>query len=352
MSRIAIALSGGVDSSLAARLLLNAGHELIAVTMQLQEDTTGQEGCAGNTAVQRAKHAAEGLGIEHHVCDLSQAFRDIILQYSWNSYKNAKTPSPCVFCNEQIKFARLWDFAKAKGCEFLASGHYATIRQQGARHVLCRGADRGKDQSYFLSGLCSELLEHVVFPLGSMCKTEVRRLAESYALFSAKIADSQNVCITQRDCSFAETLAQIFNENSAKGYFIDEQGRKLRPHKGLHHYTVGQRHGLGDLVPTKPVWVKKICSPDVVVTTDPEALKECDCSAHSLVWNCDLVPTRAQAQIRYRHQAQDVHIDYDPSNRTCKLHFEEPVRAVAPGQIVAFYQGDLVLGRGVLGFAD
>ncbi|MFA5624737.1 MAG: tRNA 2-thiouridine(34) synthase MnmA [Bradymonadales bacterium] len=348
MSRVAIALSGGVDSSLAAKILLEAGHEVIAVTMKLQNSAQNSSSCAGDAAIAKARAAAQELGIPFHVCDISNEFKDIILKYAWNDYKNARTPSPCVFCNERIKFGKLWQFAQNLACKQLATGHYARIEKRGERHVLCRGVDKKKDQSYFLAGLCSETLANILFPLGGMEKEEVRRRAEHFALLSAQAPDSQNVCIVEEGRSFAQTLADIFGEEAEGGYFVDGEGRKIKAHRGLHHYTVGQRHGLGNLIPTKAAWVKEIRRPNVVITTQTDELLRTDCSAHELVWNCDEIPQRVSAQIRYRHRAQEAFIDYNKDEDLCKIQFSTPVRAVSPGQIIVFYDGDIVLGRGIL----
>lgn len=345
--RIAVALSGGVDSSLTARLLQEAGHEVIGITMQLFDKEANPTACAGQLAVERAQVAAEHLGIEHYVRNIAQEFKDTILRYAWDTYKGAETPSPCVFCNEEIKFKALLEFSKTLGCEKYATGHYVRVEQRGSRHVLLRGTDLKKDQSYFLSGLDSDTLSHCIFPLGELTKPEVRVMAAERELKSAKHADSQNVCILEENMTFAETLQNMFREKVTKGVFKDEVGNVLKSHEGVHRYTVGQRHGLGVLIPTQKVWVKEIQSPDVIVTTDPDQLLEKECTVRNLRWNIESPPRRLEAQIRYAHKAQSASLEaIDDAH--WRVRFDAPVRAVSPGQIIAFYDGDVVLGRGVL----
>ncbi len=345
MSKVAIALSGGVDSSLAALLLKEAGHEVIAVTLRNQHDSEGQSVCAGDSSIERAARSASFLGIPHHVCDVCDDFSSLILKYAWNEYSHARTPSPCVFCNERIKFGRLLDFATSLGCEYMATGHYAQIANYNGIKRIARGADPQKDQSYFLSGLKNDVVSRIIFPLGKYEKTKVRELAQQFNLPAAQTPDSQNVCITRPGETFSETLCNIFHGSISSGYFTFE-GKKLKPHQGIHHYTVGQRHGLGDLVPQKCSFVKHVGLTDVEITTDPRELETQQMEAENPIWHITSLPKRCLVQIRYRSPAVEAAIQYN--DNLVSVLFDSPVRAVTPGQIAAFYDGDIVIGRAVI----
>lgn len=343
MTKIGVALSGGVDSSLTALLLRDQGYEVVAVTLKVQDETEGESVCAGNLAVERAKKVAEHLGLEHVVCDVSREFRELILRPAQQEYAHARTPSPCVRCNERIKFGKLVPFVMDLGCTHLATGHYAKVVRYQGKSCVARGADENKDQSYFLAGLPSHLLDHVMFPLGAFHKTEVRALADTYGLPSAKVADSQNVCITRPGKTFAETLWELFDAEAVQGQFVVD-GRPAARHHGLHHYTVGQRHGLGNLAPTKPVWVRHVGPVNVEVTTDRTLLDVTYAEADELHWNVEAVPQRCSVQIRYRHKP--VMASVEVVGDTAKIRMDAPVHAVTPGQALVFYDGNVVLGRG------
>ena len=346
MKKIAIALSGGVDSALSALLLKNAGYEVIGITLKVQNDKDGASVCAGDAAIEKAAQSAAYLGIEHHVCDVCDAFSDLILKYAWDEYANARTPSPCVRCNERIKFGKLLDFALALGCEKMATGHYARIADYKGVKRIQRGADPQKDQSYFLSGLKNEITDKILFPLGELEKTKVRELATAYGLPAAKAKDSQNVCITRPGQTFAETLCDIFEGNIVKGHFI-HQNKIIKPHDGIHKYTIGQRHGLGNLVPTCISFVKTIGPKDVEITTDPKDLETCTVTASHVIWHTHDIPEQVMAQIRYRTPASSAHVLQLDNNRI-QMTFDAPVRAATPGQILAIYDGNIVIGRGII----
>lgn len=345
MSKIAIALSGGVDSSLAALLLRDAGNDVIAVTLKVQNDADGQAVCAGDKAIEKAEKTAKFLGIEHHICNVCDDFSALILQYAWEEYSHARTPSPCVRCNEKIKFGKLFEFARSLGCDYFATGHYARIVDFNGVKRIARGLDPQKDQSYFLSGLQNDVVSRVLFPLGELEKTRVRELASQYQLPTAAAKDSQNVCITRPGETFAETLRAHFDEKPIRGNFV-MNGKILRPHQGIHQYTVGQRHGLGDLVPQKVSFVKSVGLKDVEITTSPEELETVRCSANQAIWHISDVPQRCKVQIRYRSPA--VYASILTKNDRVFIQFDTPVRAVTPGQIAAFYVDDVVIGRAIL----
>ena len=346
MTKIAIALSGGVDSALTACLLKEAGHEVIGVTLKVQHDKDGASVCAGDAAIEKAAQSAAYLGIPHHVCDVCDDFSNLILKYAWDEYANARTPSPCVRCNERIKFGKLLEFALSLGCEKMATGHYARIADYHGIPRIQRGADPKKDQSYFLSGLQNHITSKILFPLGNYEKTKVREMANAYGLPAAKAKDSQNVCITREGQTFAETLCDIFDGQIVTGNFI-HQGKIIKPHQGIHKYTIGQRHGLGNLVPTCIAFVKKIGPNDVEITTNPTELETCTLQASNVIWHIPDMPSQAMAQIRYRTPAASAQIKPLENNRV-QITFDAPVRAATPGQIVAIYDHDIVIGRGII----
>lgn len=345
MKKVAVALSGGVDSSLTVLLLRDAGYEVVGVTLRVQRDRSGASVCAGDDAVAKARAVAAYLGIEHRVCDVCDAFRTSILAPSWETYSQGRTPSPCVRCNERIKFGKLFEFALSLGCEKMATGHYARIVDYHGISRIARGADRNKDQSYFLSGLTNEVVSRIMFPLGEYEKPKVRALADSYGLPSAHTPDSQNVCITEPGKTFSETLCDLFDGKPKIGQFIYD-GKKLGSHLGIHHYTVGQRHGLGNLIPTQKAYVKAIVGNDVEITADVSSLDTRHLRAKDVIWHAPVPTEGVYAQIRYRSPAV-------PCRVTCagdvvSVEFESPVHAVTPGQIVAFYDGDVTIGRGII----
>lgn len=345
MTKIAVALSGGVDSSLTVKLCKERGFDVIAITLRVQQEREGQNVCAGDSAIMRAKEVARFLDIEHHVCDVCRDFSDLILQYAWDEYAHGRTPSPCVRCNERIKFGKMLDFARSLGCEYMATGHYARIVPYHGLHRIARGLDAQKDQSYFLSGLDESVTSHILFPLGELTKPQVRTLAAQYNIPSAKTPDSQNVCITTPGMTFAETLCDLFHGHPKIGDFV-LHGQKLAKHQGVHHYTIGQRHGLGSLVPTKISFVKNIHDDNIEITTDPAELDTCTLTADQAVWHVEPLPNMS-AQIRYRSAPTPCKAEI-LKNGSVAVTFETPVHAPAPGQVIAFYDGDTVIGRAII----
>ncbi|MGN1072815.1 MAG: tRNA 2-thiouridine(34) synthase MnmA [Bradymonadia bacterium] len=345
MTKIAVALSGGVDSSLTVKMLCDAGHEVIGVTLCVQHEGEGATVCAGDSAVAKARAAAQYLGIEHHVLDVCDDFRASVLEYAWHEYSHSRTPAPCVQCNEQIKFGKLLDYALSLGCEKMATGHYARIVDYHGVKRIARGVDGRKDQSYFLSGLSNDVVSRVLFPLGSLEKTRVRVLAAEYGLPAAQTPDSQNVCITRPGETFAETLCHSFDGRPVIGNFT-MNGRILAPHLGIHRYTVGQRHGLGNLVPTKATLVKSIGERDIEVTTNVRDLDSRELRASRAVWHTDSLPEGLEGQIRYRSQPVGCRVKRD--GERVEVQFDAAVHAVTPGQVIAFYDGDVVVGRAII----
>lgn len=351
--RVVVAMSGGVDSSVAAALLKEAGNEVIGVTLKLQEchEAQGSRSCCGVDGVARARAVAGQLGIPHYVLDCVREFEREVLRPAWNEYAVGRTPSPCLLCNERIKFGLLNEWARRIGVDCVATGHYALVEQSAdGGPVLLRGLDPGKDQSYFLAGLDKEQLAALVFPVGHLNKAAVRELGRSLGLSTAETHDSQDACLVGPDQSFAEMLRERFSAASRQGTIVDEAGDVLGQHRGIHHFTVGQRRGLG-VSSTSRRWVKEVRAAEgVVVVTDREdALLSQQLMAAGMSWLAPRPPEgsvlECMVQVRYRHAATRASVSCRP-NGTVAVTFREPVRAITPGQAAVLYVDNQVLGRG------
>ncbi|MGC9195661.1 MAG: tRNA 2-thiouridine(34) synthase MnmA [Syntrophobacteraceae bacterium] len=349
--RIVAAMSGGVDSSVAAALLLEQGFEVIGVTLRMQEaceGTAGDEACCGADSVAQARAAADHLGIAHKVLDCREPFEKSVLLRSWQEYRRGRTPNPCVMCNREIKFGVLLDYAQTLGAQKIATGHYARLGvAKNDRGFILRGVDHRKDQSYFLFAVDSGNLSKVLFPLGRYLKEEVRAMARRIGLGNADRVESQDSCFATKQTGFAETLRQRFAQGAAPGPILDETGRKLGVHEGIHLFTIGQRRGIGVSLGV-PVWVKSIdpqsCA--VSLTTAKENLAARALMATGVVWQ-SLVPRsrplRCSVQVRYNQAPVPAIVELIEPGRVL-VNFERFVTAVCPGQAAVFYSGPRLLG--------
>ncbi|MBM4318952.1 MAG: tRNA 2-thiouridine(34) synthase MnmA [Deltaproteobacteria bacterium] len=351
--RVVIAMSGGVDSSVAAALLKEAGHEVIGATQKLQEchEAQGSRSCCGVDGIVRARAVAGQLGIAHYVIDCVREFEREVLRPAWDEYEHGRTPSPCLLCNERIKFGQLLAWSQRIGASCVATGHYARIeRVADGRLVLLRGVDPEKDQSYFLAGLTPEQLSALLFPVGHLTKPEVRSIGRTLGLSTAETHDSQDACLVGPDQSFAEMLRGRFSAVTTGGVIVDDSGEVIGRHAGVHHFTVGQRRGLGVSSTTRR-WVREIrAENDVVVATDREdALLSRHLVAKGMSWltppPIDDDTLECEVQIRYRHTPAPATVA-PRGDGTVAVTFNEPVRAITPGQAAVFYDGGRVLGRG------
>lgn len=346
-------MSGGVDSSVTAALLREAGYECIGATLDLHvEQATGRtEACGGASAIDLARRVAEQLGIPHHVVDARAPFREMVLRSGWEAYAAGRTPNPCVICNEKIKFGLLLAFARSLGAEKIATGHYARLVPDAATGLvqLQRGKYRHKDQSYFLYALSQEQRAATLLPLGNFAhKDEVRALAHCWNLAAAERRDSQDACLIQDDLPFPEILRRTFAAPAAPGPVVDETGTPLGVHEGIHLYTIGQRQGLGVALGRR-AWIKAI-EPEgarVVLTTDPDALLSPGLIAADVRWSHEPTAAACRVQIRYRHPAQEARVEPLP-DRCARVLFAQPQRAVTPGQAAVFYDNDVVIGGGMI----
>ncbi len=346
---VAVAMSGGVDSSVAAALLVQRGFRVIGLTMKLfcYGDGDHARSCCSLDSVAAARQAAQALGIPHYVVDCQREFSRQVVDRFVSEYAAGRTPNPCVACNRMIKFGLLLDKARGLGCRYLATGHYARIVKRRGMPVLARGIDARKDQSYFLWPLSRGTLAQVLFPLGGLSKQEVRAQARSLGLISAERPESQEICFVQHG-SYADFLEQ--RVTPAPGDIVDRDGNALGKHKGIIRYTVGQREGLG-IALGRPQYVLRIdAQRNRIVVGDDHLLRSSDCAVSGVNW---ILPRPQRAvgalvKIRHQHKGAAAMVKPLPGDRAV-IAFAEPQRAVTPGQSAVFYQGDLVLGGGNIG---
>ena len=339
ISRAMIAMSGGVDSSVAAYLTAQQGFNCIGATMRLLADSGDLEA---------AENVATRLGMPFHVFDFSEDFRREVMDRFASAYEQGLTPNPCVECNRRLKFGTLLEQAKAIGCNYIVTGHYARIRQE-ERFLLCKAMDTPKDQSYFLYSLTQEQLAHIRFPLGELTKPQVRQIAQEQGFLNAHKRDSQDICFVP-DGDYVSFLRQYTGKTYPCGNFLDCTGTVVGQHQGAIAYTLGQRKGLG-LAMGAPVYV---CAKDMAqntVTVGPnEALFSRTLRASD--WNWISIPAlteplRVKAKTRSRMTEQLATV-YPEENGFARVEFDEPQRAVTPGQAVVLYDGDIVVGGGTI----
>ena len=348
--RVFAAMSGGVDSAAAALLLLQAGCDVTGVTLRLHGFRDRPGLCGSADEIDTARSVAAALGIPHVVLDLSERFRERVMDRFVSEYVRGRTPNPCVDCNREIKFGALLDWALDQGADAMATGHYARVRFDGAlgRWQLLRGADRRKDQTYFLYQLTQHQLSHLLLPAGDYEKPALRALAAAHGLSNAQRADSQDICFVP-DGDYVSFLRQQGAE-LVPGDFVDEAGRVLGRHKGLPCYTLGQRKGLGVSAGAPLYVLAKDPARNAVVLGADSALYTSELTAERVNWLSIPVPDgplSVTARTRYSQREAAAHVEPLPGGRA-RVVFRDPQRAVTPGQAVVFYDGDLVLGGGTI----
>ena len=341
-----VGMSGGVDSSVAACLMLKQNFTCAGATMRLHNFS-----CGGADDAADAGAVARKLGIPHHILSFQPEFEQHVIRQFVTAYENGLTPNPCVQCNAHLKFGAMLDKALEMGFDYVVSGHYARVRQdpQNGRYLLYKAEDRSKDQTYFLACLNQHQLSHILFPLGSLTKAEVRKIAEKEGLITARKRDSQDICFVP-DGDYAAFLQQYTGKNYPEGNYLDLEGKVVGRHKGAVCYTRGQRKGLGLALGT-PVYV---CSKDMqanTVTVGPnESLFSSGLRAKDWNWfpfPALTAPMQVTAKIRHSQHELPATV-YPEENGFARVEFETPQRAITPGQAVVLYDGDDVVGGGTI----
>ncbi len=352
---VLLGMSGGVDSSVAALLLTEQGYDVKGVTLQVWEPEDEQAAVSkkweerGCCKVGLARHVARRLGLSHEVVDTREIFRTNVMDDFIAGYLNGTTPNPCVRCNERVKFGQLYQLAQDRGVDFVATGHYARVLPVDQGVGLFRGTDARKEQSYFLYRLPAAWLPHILFPVGHLQKPEVWKRAEELDLPADEMKESQEICfVTQGD--YRTFLIEEAPQALRPGPFLDPEGRKIGEHRGIAFYTPGQRKGLG-IARGERLYVKEV-NPETnaVVLGRAEDLSRQTCTVHDLNWLTDTVPdTLEHVDIKYRYASPAVsgRVEQHTAD-TLSIEFAEPQQALSPGQSLVLYQGDRVLGGGII----
>lgn len=352
--RALIAMSGGVDSSVAAALMIEKGYECIGATMKLYDNGENASDKPSGSAddIADAKAVADRLNMPHYVLDFQDDFKCKVMNRFVESYLKGITPNPCIECNRHLKFKQLYNKAKELDCDVIVTGHYARIEQDAdsGRYVLKKAVDISKDQSYVLYNLTQEQLAHTVFPLGEYTKEEIRSIAEEKGFINARKHDSQDICFIP-DGNYKRFIEEYANKTCPEGDFVDVKGNVLGTHTGICNYTIGQRKGLG-ISSTAPLYVKDIdVANNKVVLSDNDSLFSNELVANDFNWvsipkpeNTDGI--RVDGKIRYRHNPESA-VCIDEGDKV-RVIFDKPQRAITCGQAVVLYDGDAVIGGGTI----
>lgn len=355
MKKALIAMSGGVDSSVSAYLMKEAGFDCIGATMKLYHNDdiclVDNNTCCSDSDVADARNVATNLGMPFYVMNFTSRFKECVIDKFVSCYENGQTPNPCIDCNRYLKFEELFNRAKELEYDYIVTGHYAQIDydEKSGRYLLKKAVDDTKDQSYVLYSLTQEQLAHTKFPLGTLTKVRAREIAKEHGFINAKKHDSQDICFVP-DGKYAEFIEKYTGKKYASGDFIDVNGNKLGTHKGIINYTIGQRKGLGLSFP-QPMYVSNI---DPVNNTVTLAKHEELFSREIVAKDINLISIpeikgelRVKAKARYRHKEQWATVT-QPDKDTLLVVFDEPQRAITKGQSVVLYDGDIVVGGGII----
>jgi tRNA-specific 2-thiouridylase len=353
--KIVVAMSGGVDSSVAAAILKQEGHQVIGVTMQVwppdEAHADAHESSCGANTTEDARKVAEQLGIPHHIMDLRDVFRRKVITEFCHEYSLGRTPNPCITCNRDIKFGALLEKSWELGADYIATGHYAIIEtaSDSGRYLLKKGLDRRKEQSYWLYALIQEQLRHIILPLGKLIKERVREIAGELRLSVSAQSESQKICFIPDD-NYPRFLRERIPEAAQPGPILDKNGTMLGEHRGILFYTVGQRKKLG-IAASKPLYVTGIDpEKNAIIVGNRQELYSSEFTASSLNWIAiDKLrqPITVNARIRHRHREARATVTPTAEDGV-HVRFEQPQLAITPGQSVVFYQGDTVVGGGLI----
>lgn len=355
--RVVVAMSGGVDSSLTAALLVREGYDVIGITMQIWDNTSYPDddpenrGCCSLSAVDDARRVAETIGIPYYVLNFREMFQKTVVNYFIKEYSTGKTPNPCIACNRYVKFEGLLERARQLGADYVATGHYAKIEYSDilGRYLLKKGVDSSKDQSYALYHLNQHTLKHFLMPLGVYHKTETRQMAKEFGLAVANKPDSQEICFVPND-DYKSFLADKAPNVLRRGKIIDTKGNILGEHQGLPLYTIGQRKGLG-IASSHPLYVVELDyeSNTVIVGCGEEVFGDELIAGDLNFISIDNLTNKMDVTAKIRYSAMPAVAQITPIDKNhVRVKFQEPQRAITPGQSVVFYNDDIVVGGGII----
>lgn len=351
--KVLVGMSGGVDSSMAAALLAEQGYDVVGITLKLYDYAEldfepPDGGCCSLELINDARSVCDKLGIAHYVVDMRDSFRKNVIDNFIDSYSRGRTPNPCVNCNRFVKWGEMLHTADKLGCEYIATGHYARIERIGGQPHLLKARDSKKDQSYALWGIGKEALARTLLPIGEFTKAEIRKKAALLGFRNADRPDSQEICFVPKG-NYAEIVhknRRLSDDSLRPGPIYDTSGKRIGEHRGYAYYTIGQRKGFG-ISAGKPLYVTRINPVDrsIVVGTNDDLLSR-RFSIIDINLLSNNLPETVTVKIRYRHQGSPAHIEL--SNDVAVITFIEPERAITPGQSAVFYDGDRVLGGGII----
>ena len=353
MDRVVVAMSGGVDSSVAAALLKEQGYDVIGMMLRLWSEPGKEDSnrCCTPDSMAQARRVASKLDIPFYVIDAKDVFHDTVVQYFLDGYARGETPNPCLICNRQIRWTFLLNHALALGAEFMATGHYVRIKKtECGSSELLRAVDRSKDQSYVLHVLDQEKLKHALFPVGDYSKPEIRQIAEKYGLPTATRKDSQDLCFLAGE-DYRNFLQRNAVEMLNPGEIMTVSGKSIGQHSGLANYTIGQRKGLG-VASSVPLYViRKNAETNELIVGTQEDLGSRELTARDVRWVSGAAPLhsfRAEVKIRYTAKEADATVSPLKNGQQAQVQFDAPQRDITAGQAAVFYQGDLLIGGGII----
>ena len=351
MTKAVVAMSGGVDSSVAAALLKEQGYDVVGMMLRLWSEPGKEDSnrCCTPDSMAQARRVAAKLDIPFYVIDAKDVFRETVVEYFLEGYARGETPNPCLICNRKIRWTFLLDHALALGADHMATGHYVRIRKAEDRWELLRAVDRSKDQSYVLHVLDQEKLQHALFPVGDYTKTEIRQIAEKYGLPTASRKDSQDLCFLAGD-DYRNFLQRNAAEMLQPGQIMTRAGAVLGEHTGLANYTIGQRKGLGVASPVPLYVITKDAAHNTLIVGEGHELGSHELIAQDVSWLSGEVPRRPiRAEVKIRYTAKEAEAWVEPfGEQQARVRFDAPQRDITAGQAAVFYQNDLMLGGGII----